>query len=101
MTHKRPIFYAVDLGTEEQGQEGTLPGEEDGERREERGRDGRGEQDTVAWVLRMCRNWTQSPVKICGIVASFFPWEISLDLHPEILVQLTGGEEPGVASMYF
>lgn len=41
------------------------------ERRE--GRDGRGEQDTVAWVLRMCRNWTQSPVKICGIVASFFP----------------------------
>lgn len=68
------------------------------ERRE--GRGGRGEQDTVDWVLRMCRNWTQSPVEICGIVASFFPG-FPLDLHPEILVQLTGGEEPDVASMYF
>lgn len=61
------------------------------ERRE--GRDGRGEQDT-AWVLRMCRNWTQSLVKICEEVAkALFPG-FPLDLHPEILVQLTGGEEP-------
>lgn len=68
------------------------------ERRE--GRGGRCEQDTVAWVLRMCRNWTQSPVEICGTVASFFPG-FPLDLHPDILIQFTWGEEPGVASMYF
>ena len=56
-------------------------------KREERreGRGGRGEQDTVAWVLRMYRNWTQSPVEIRGTVASSFPG-FPLDLHPGILV---------------